>query len=278
MLFQRLIWCALGAALLVGSLQSVVQQWQAVPILRAAEVLEAHKAELAAAGRHAHDHAAQAGHHHEEMTAADQPDEAAWAPADGVERGFWTWTANVLHALGMALLVFAVMGLWVFRRCAATADIRLALAVAAAGWLSLHLWPSLGLPAEIPGMDAADLGARQAWWLLAAASAALACAMPAFGTGRWRWGVAVLLLALPFAVGAPRFAGDPLAGFGDEAHARMQQLALQFVWATTWVSLSFWAALGLVAGLVFGRWIRPVLSGILAQRAARAASPTQAAR
>ena len=40
---------------------------------------------------------------------------------------------------------------------------QLAAAVAAIGWLSLHLWPSLGLPAEVPGTEAADLRLRQLW-------------------------------------------------------------------------------------------------------------------
>ncbi|MEO5659142.1 MAG: CbtA family protein, partial [Polaromonas sp.] len=49
MIFQRLIWAALAAAVLVGSVQSGVQQWQAVPIIQAAEVYEAQKAGAPAA-------------------------------------------------------------------------------------------------------------------------------------------------------------------------------------------------------------------------------------
>lgn len=267
MLFQRLIWCALVAALLVGSLQFVVQRWQALPLILAAERFEDQKAEPAPAREHpgdavsAEEHAhAGAEHHH---------DEAAWSPADGAERGFWTWVANVLHAFGMALLLFAVMGVWVWRRGVGGSMARLALAVAAAGWLSLHLWPSIGLPAEVPGMDGADLRARQAWWLLAAASAAGACGLLAFGAARWRWVVAAVLLALPFVVGAPQVA-DPLAGFSGEAHARLAQLGRDFVWATTWVSLSFWASLGAIGGVVFGRWLQPVLAAMRAGAAGAA--------
>jgi predicted cobalt transporter CbtA len=40
MIFQRLIWAALAVAVLVGSVQSGVQQLQAVPIILAAEVFE----------------------------------------------------------------------------------------------------------------------------------------------------------------------------------------------------------------------------------------------
>lgn len=265
MLFQRLIWCALFTALAVGSVQFVVQRWQAVPIVLAAEAYEDQKAEPA------HEHAATAephAHHH---------DEAAWAPAQGLERSAWTWVANALNAFAMALLVFATMGAWVWLRGPALGTPRLALAVAAAGWLSLHLWPSLGLPAEIPGMGAAALGARQAWWVLAAAGAAGACAALAFSAAPWRWLAAALLLALPFAVGAPQPTSDLLGGFSGEPHAQLQRLAQDFVWATTWVSLSFWASLGGIGGWVFARWLKPLLASLRAS-AAGAVGSAQAAR
>lgn len=271
MLFQRLIWCALSTALAVGSVQFAVQRWQAVPIVLAAEAYEDQKAEPA------HEHSHEAGavpheHHH------DHGGEAAWAPAAGLERSAWTWVANALHAFAMALLLFATMAAWVWLRGPALGTPRLALAVGAAGWLSLHLWPSLGLPAEIPGMDAAALGARQAWWVLAAASAGGACAVLAFSADRWRWLAAALLLALPFSLGAPQPAADPLAGFSGEAHARLEQLARDFVWATTWVSLSFWASLGGLGGWVFARWLKPLLVSLRPAATPRVAGAAQGAR
>lgn len=277
MLFRRLIWCALAAALLVGSLQFAVQRWQAVPIVLAAEVYEDQKAAPVPGHANEQGHerlpeqAPGQGHDHGAATAEHHHGEAAWAPADGVERSLWTWVANVLHAFSMALLLFAVMGAWAWKRGVAGGTARLALAVAAAGWLSLHLWPSLGLPAEVPGTDAAALGARQAWWVLAAASAATACGLVAFSAARWRWFAAAALLALPFVVGAPHV-GDPLAGFGGEAHARLEQLGRDFVWATTWVSLSFWVSLGVVGGVVFARWLQPVLAAMGADADVRASA------
>ena len=256
MLFQRLIWAALAAALLVGSVQSGVQQWQAVPIILAAEVYEGQKAEAPAEppapAAHVHAEGVAPEHAHDDGSAEE------WAPADGAERIFWTWVANVLHAFSMALLVFAVMGacLW---RGTAVRSLPLALLVAAAGWLSFHFWPSLGLHAEIPGMDAARLGSRQGWWVLAAGSAALACASLAGLRHPLRWAAAAAWLALPFVVGAPHISADPLAGFSGAAQLALRELGTQFIWATTWVSLSFWACMGLVCGAAFQRWLRPVL-------------------
>ena len=247
-LFQRLIWGALAVALLVGSVQTALQQWQAVPIILAAETFETQKAGPSADVDPAHDH----DHVH------DQAD-SHWVPANGLERTTWTWVANLLHAFSLALLVFAVMGLWVWRHGATPAPLRLAFVVAAAGWLSLHLWPSLGLPAEVPGMDAARLGSRQGWWLLAAGCAALACASAAYPRTRWRWLAAVAWLAVPFVLSAPYIASDPLAGFSADAKTQLRALGEQFVWVTGWMALTLWAGLGAACGAVFQRWLQPVL-------------------
>lgn len=259
MIFSRLIWAALATALLVGTVQSGVQQWQAVPIVLAAEAYEGQKAEVpaapVAAAPHAHAEGVAPAHAHEHG-AADE-----WAPAEGAERLFWTWTANVLHAFSMALLVLAVMGVCLWRG-ASQRSLPLALLVALAGWLSFHFWPSLGLPAEIPGMDAARLGSRQGWWVLAASSAGLACASVADWRSPLRWAAAAAWLALPFVVGAPHITADPLAGFSGAAQAQLRELGAQFVWATTWVSLSFWACIGLTCGVAFERWLRPALAEI----------------
>lgn len=274
MLFQRLIWAALLTALLVGSLQTGVQRLQTVPLIQAAEAYEGLKAAasesalapvapVAAAHAHGHDQA----HSH----AGDAAEAPSWTPEDGLERTFWTWVANVLHAFGMALLVFAAMGAGQWR-APQLPSVWLASLVAGAGWLSLDMWPALGLPAEIPGMDAQRLGSRQGWWLLAAGSAAGACALMGFWHRPLRWVLAAVLLAVPFVVGAPHLTSDPLAGFSGEAQAVLRDLARQFTWATAWVSLSFWAGMGVVSAVVFARWIRPTLTGLLPRRAPSVAS------
>lgn len=276
MIFQRLIWSALATAVVVGSVQTGVQRWQAAPLILAAEVYEEQKAEAPAptellkAPAHAEGVAHAHEHEHEHGAAKE------WEPENGAERIGWTWVANILHAFSMALLVFAVMGVWLHQRGTALASLPLAGLVAAAGWLSFHFWPSLGLHAEVPGMEAAPLHARQLWWVLAVGSAALACAVLGFARAPWRWAAATVLLALPFAVGAPQLQGDPLAGYSAQAHAALEQLGAQFIWATTWVSLSFWTSMGLVGGLAFQRWLRPVVVAGLERSGAMAATPAEA--
>ena len=275
MIFQRLIWAALAVAVLVGSVQTGVQQLQAVPIILAAEQFESQKVEVAAPTAAP---AATTAHAHSDAAAHSHADEAeAWAPADGIERLSWTWVANMLHAFSMALLVFAVMGVSVFRG-SNLRSLALAAWVAAAGWLTFHFWPSLGLPAEIPGMDAARLGSRQGWWVLAAGSAALACVSVALLRSQLRWVAAAAWLALPYVVGAPHITADPLAAFSGEAQATLRLLGTQFIWATTWVSLSFWASMAVVGGLAFQRWVRPALLAMLQRADVPAAGAVQASQ
>lgn len=253
MIFQRLIWAGLAVALAVGIVQTGVQHLQAVPIILAAEAYEDQKIEAPAT----FSEAAPSGHEgHAGHAMAESTEE--WAPADGFERTAWTFAANVLHAFSMALLVFAVMGVALWRGTTLRA-LPLALVTAAAGWLAFHFWPSIGLHAEIPGMDAARLGSRQGWWTLAAVSAALACACAAGLKSPLRWLLAAALLALPYVVGAPHITADPLAGFQGEAQAVLRDLGAQFVWATTWVSLTFWLCMGVASGLAFQRWLQPAL-------------------
>jgi len=257
MIFQRLIWAALATAVVVGSLQTGVQRWQATPLILAAEVYEGQKVGIPesvapAAPEHEHEH---------EHGAVKE-----WQPENGLERMGGTLVANILYAFSMALLVFVVMSATLYQHGAAVGSMALAGWVTAAGFISLHLWPSLGLHAEVPGMEAAPLHARQLWWVLAVVSAAGACAIAGYARTSWRWLVAAALLVLPFMVGAPQMQGSALAGFGPEAHAALEQLGTQFVWATTWVALTFWASLGLVGGLAFQRWLRPSVVAVLEDR------------
>ena len=266
LIFPRLIWSSLAVALAVGTVPTGVQRLQAAPLIAAAEAYEGQRdqkvetpalvaalvAPLRAVAAHTHDDK----HDHNNDMAKQ------WEPANCAERTGWTWVANALHAFSMALLVLAVMGVWRFQRGVTLTALPLAGFVVAAGWLSFHLWPTMGLPATVPGMEVAPLQARQLWSVLAVGSAATACALAAFGTAKWRRSAVAVLLALPFVVGSPHFQGDALAGYSPQAHAAVKQLAQQFFWATTWVALSFWLSIGLACGLVFQRWLQPVLTEI----------------
>lgn len=271
MLFRRLIWTALVVALAVGSLQAVLQHRWAVPIILAAEVFEAGAtSEATGPTPHPDEHAhgdAQA-HPAQQLASPHEhgPAEAAqeWAPADGHERTFWTWVATVLDTLALTLLAFAALATSLLvsnrRGDRAAPAARAGMLVAAMGWFSLHLWPALGLPAELPGMEAPDLAARQAWWLWAVASALAACAMLALSRRSWRWPLAALLLVVPFVAGAPHLASDPLGAFGPEAQTQMRALQVRFSVVTHLLAATQWLGIGGLGGWLFGRWVQPYLT------------------
>lgn len=269
MLFRHLIWTALVVALAMGSLQTALQHRWAVPVILAAEVFEAGATSQATESSSTH----QDGHSHDDahaypaqLLAGSHEHEPAqeWAPADGYERTFWSWVANVLDTLALTLLAFAALATAQLvsnrRGDRAVRAFPAGMVVAAMGWFSLHLWPALGLPVELPGMEAADLTARQGWWLWAVVSALAACALLTLSRQSWRWPLAALLLALPFVAGAPHLAGDPLAAFGPEAQAQMRELQVRFGLVSHLLAATQWLGIGCLGGWLFARWVLPHLT------------------
>ena len=254
MLLRRLIWLALVASVLVGTAHWLLVQWLAVPIIFAAEAMEDRKvsAALNVTGGHEHDHehGSAGGHTHEHE---------AWKPADGFERSAWTWVAIVLLQFGLALGLLVALAFASQRQSAAAAPMRTSLVLAATGFFCLFAWPALGLPPEIPGMDAARLGSRQVWWALGAGCAGSAVASALLLRASWRWALAVALLAVPFVVGAPHIASDPFASFDASTGMQLRQLADRFVWVTVGTTLIQWLLLGLTCGALAQRWLLPVI-------------------
>ena len=86
-----------------------------------------------------------------------------------VIRNAYTAAANVLTAIGFALLLAAIFAL----RSANTGNSvswHQGLMWGLAGFAVFTIAPGLGLPPELPGVPAAPLLSRQIWWVLAAAT------------------------------------------------------------------------------------------------------------
>jgi predicted cobalt transporter CbtA len=130
---------ALTAGLVAGMVAAILQQLFLVPLILQAEVLE------------------EAGHAH--------------AAASGIERTLYSVLFTCLGACGFALLL---AGCYALR---GAVNWRTGLLWGLAGFASFSLAPALGLPPELPGVHAADLVARQAWWIATAVATAtgLAC-------------------------------------------------------------------------------------------------------
>ena len=224
--FRRLVFAAFCAGLLSGVFATVAHQIATVPLILQAESYEKPSV---------HQHS------------------GAWEPENGAERTAYTLLADILTGFGFALLLGAGLTLR-----GGEVGWRQGLLWGLAGFATFTVAPSLGLPPQLPGSEAAPLLDRQLWWLATAGATGCALALIAFTT-RARWTMlAAVLIVLPHLYGAPeppeQISGAPAA------------LTQHFIIAATVVNFLFWLILGASTGYFYRR-LRPQLS-----RAARAAA------
>ncbi len=118
--------------------------------------------------------------------------------ASGVERTFYSVLFTCLGACGFALLL---TGCYALRR-----DVtwRKGLLWGLAAFASFSLAPALGLPPELPGAHAADLFARQTWWIATVVATAIGLACVVLPRSIPLKLLGVVLVALPHLIGAPQ--------------------------------------------------------------------------
>jgi cobalt transporter subunit CbtA len=213
---------ALTAGLLAGLLVSVVQATRVTPL-----ILEAERYEAPAPPHSAH--------------AVD--DAAAWVPRDGIERTVFTVVANLLVGVGFALLLAAAFALY-----GGPVDVRTGVLWGLAGFAAFALAPAFGLPPEPPGLAAADLAGRQAWWIGTAAATAAGLAVIAFASPPLAKALGVVAILVPHLIGAPH----PEAAAAGSLPA---ELAARFVAASLVTSAVFWVVLGGLSGWLYRRLV-----------------------
>lgn len=234
-MIRNLFAAALLAALAAGLLTAAIQHFRVTPLILHAETFEGE-------GGHSHgeaaaDHVDAPGtpeHSHDAVaTTGAEPEE--WAPQDGFERTAYTTLATVLAAAGFALVIGAV---------AMFANIPITFANGflwgIAGFITFSLAPAYGLAPELPGMPAADLGARQIWWAGTVIATGAAFLLLAKTRAGWAFAVAIALAVIPHIIGAP--------AAPDEASAVPAHLATEFAAVTLGTSMVFWLILGTVFG------------------------------
>ncbi len=250
---------ALLAGLLAALILSLVQTFWVTPLILQAETYENGPAPVADHHAAAPDHhaaAAEAKHHHDAPQAehahavavpedhhaagaGHEHDPQAWAPEDGWQRTLATAGANLVMGVGYGLML---LGCYQLRR---PQGLRGGLLYGLAGFAVAFGAPSLGLPPELPGTEAADLVLRQSWWLGTAVATAGGLYLLSLRRG-WAFNVAaVLLLGAPHLIGAPQPAVHQAL-----APETLQQ---QFVLASALVNLLFWLVLGGASAWLFNR-------------------------
>lgn len=248
--FRSIVFASVISGFIVGLVVTVVQQFGTVPLILKAEVFEkageAHQHDASATAQPAaagHDHAT---HDHASHDHGDHDHGAgAWEPQDGLERNAYTAAANVLTAIGFALLL---AGFFAVRSGGTGASVSWheGLLWGLAGFAVFTLAPGLGLPPELPGVPAAPLLSRQIWWLAAVLATAGGLALIAFRRSVPAAIAGVILLTLPHLIGAPDLANVETNVPWSLSH--------QFVTAVTVTSLVFWTLLGGLTSAVFARF------------------------
>jgi len=168
-------------------------------------------------------------------------DASEWSPADGLERTLLTSIATIGTAVGFSMILLAGM-------LAAGDPITepTAMAWGASGFAAAGLAPAMGLAPEVPGLMAADLIARQQWWMMTCAMTAAAVWLFLRAQNPWLRLLAVPVLLAPHLWGAPHVPLDAAARVPAELAARFAAVSLT-------VQCVLWMATGFFVGFLWQR-------------------------
>ncbi len=114
-----------------------------------------------------------------------------------------------------------------------------------AGYVAVHVAPGIGLAPELPGIPAADLHARQIWWVGTVMATAAALALMAFGRNPLAFVAGLVLLVVPHVIGAPEL--EELRGLAPPS------LAGEYAARSNAVGMAGWVMLGLAAAFFWNR-------------------------
>ena len=256
-MIKRVLLSALAAGALVAVFITVVQSFTTIPIIHQAEKFERsgragdkQKDKLgghsrAAPLRFAQLASAKPSAPIVELAHGDggkkSGKDETWAPRSALERILFTGLSNLVAAVGFALILvgcFVIHG----KPVNPTRGFMWGMA----GFAVFALAPGLGLPPEVPGSKAADLMARQIWWVSAAAAAAVGLWLMIFTRQTVLKAAGVVIIAVPHLIGAPQ--PESLGGSAPP------ELAAHFAAASIVVNAIFWASLGWLAGAFYERF------------------------
>lgn len=247
----RYLLAALVAGLFSGVLMTAAQEARVVPLILHAEEFEGEEAPAAETPATT-DGAATTTQEHSSLGAVILDVASALSPISvayahegedheeggimfGMNRFSGTLLANLVTGTGFALLLagFSLVSghpitvangaLW-----------------GAAGWLAVHMLPSIGLPPELPGFPAADLTQRQIWWVATVALSAAGLYLLFLKPGIVAKIAGVVILAAPQVYGAPQPS--------DISSNVPAVLGAEFAVAALATTLFFWVVLGLSLG------------------------------
>ncbi|QFI67139.1 CbtA family protein [Sinorhizobium alkalisoli] len=241
---------AIVAGLIAGVFMTAAQELRVTPLILHAEEFEG--GEQPAAGHEEHS-SLNGVSPLEKLLAFVSPITPAYAHEGGHEeesgilfgmsRFSGTLLANLVTGAGFSLLLAGISIMTGHRITLANGALW-----GACGWLAVHMLPALGLPPELPGFPAADLGERQVWWALTVLLSAAGLYLLALRRELGSKVAGLVLIAAPHAYGAPQ----PL----DISSNVPAVLGAEFAVAALATTLAFWIVLGIVSGFINDRVVK----------------------
>ncbi len=181
---------------------------------------------------------------HAQGFVAETSETGSDAPAENLFARFGLAFSNVfISYVGWALVMVA--GFAIAERYGHKITLEKGLLWGIAGFVSVQLVPGIGLSPELPGIPAAELSARQGWWLMTVVATALALVSFAFGRNAVFIGIGIALLIAPQLIGAPKL--------GEFSGIVPPELSAEFVSRTLAEALAAWSVLGLAAAYLWNR-------------------------
>ncbi|MBV1870650.1 MAG: CbtA family protein [Gammaproteobacteria bacterium] len=228
MLFRRIILNALLVGLVAGVLLSVLQFVAIDDIIIGAEQYEAAVEESAGPI-------------------------SQWEPDDGLQRTALTLVSNVFAGIGFSAVLLALMSQLQSQGIAKLNTFK-GFLWGLAGYTAFFAAPGIGLPPEIPGVDAASLQQRQLWWLLAVICVGGGLLLLAFAKNKFK-PLGGVSLFIPYLVGAPHHDGPAFSHADLAVIESLNALHHEFILASGLSNLVFWVVLGSACAWALNRWV-----------------------
>jgi len=226
MYFRNLVVSAFSIAIIAGLFLTLYQEFIITPLILNAEIFEV----IDPASNHAVE---------------------AWSPADGIERSGFSFIANLLVCFAYSLFLMSLI---------ATRDsINLSQGVfwGVSAYLSIFIAPALGLPPEIPGMEAAFLEGRQAWWILTVLLTAIGLWSIAFKNIGFKF-VGLIMLITPHIIGAPQPEFHGFANQDPQAILVLTTLWHDFIMQTSIANALLWLIIGVLSAFLVNKFIHSI--------------------
>lgn len=241
-MMHRMLTGGVLAGFFAGLLAAILHLWLIQPVLLTGEAYETGALEHFADAGSARQ-TQPAGTSGEAGAAPPQAHDHAGAAGGGIGRDLLTvlFTTLIYVSYGLFLtLAFQIaetMGRPVVRAQG--------VAWGLAGFAAFQMAPALGLPPELPGTIAAELGQRQLWWAGTVLATAAGIAVMAFGRSLLVGSAGAVLLVIPHLIGAPhpeQFWGLAPPELGAEFAARALGVGMVAWIALGWLAARVWTS------------------------------------